>query len=405
MRIAVWHNLPSGGGNRALAYHLKGLYNRGHYIEIWCPPCADNAFSNIKKYVHAIHIIPLSITSHSHKQYKIRDWKTALFWRNTKLMNALIKHCKQCAHEINKGNFDVLFANSCQLLFNSFIGRYVTIPKLIYLGEPNREIFEAYPKQLWQAPVTYNLFKFGKELWSANFKRVLIREEIANFKAYNKVLVNSFFSSESLMRAYGEAGEVCYLGIDTTLFNTQENTLLQNQVIGLGSITHTKGIEMAIEAVSKVKAVIRPALVWIGNVGNKQYINDLIMQANTLQVHLDIKENITDALLVQQLQLSQCMIYTSRLEPFGLAPLEANACGCPVVAIAEGGVRETIQDGINGLTTYRNAMNLAACIEKIITDNDLRKQLSLNAINTVQQKWSFERGIDNIENALQSIIK
>jgi len=43
------------------------------------------------------------------------------------------------------------------------------------------------------------------------------------------------------------------------------------------------------------------------------------------------------------------MVYSARLEPFGLAPLEANACATPVVAVAEGGVRESIRNGVNGV--------------------------------------------------------
>jgi glycosyltransferase involved in cell wall biosynthesis len=43
------------------------------------------------------------------------------------------------------------------------------------------------------------------------------------------------------------------------------------------------------------------------------------------------------------------MVYSARLEPFGLAPLEANACATPVVAVAEGGVRESIGNGVNGV--------------------------------------------------------
>ncbi len=404
MKIAVWHNLPSGGGNRALAYHLKGLFNRGHHIELWCPPTADNTFSGIEKYVHAIHIVPLAITNHSHKHYKLRDWQTAFFWRKTKLMHALIKHSKQCSYEINNGNFDVLFANSCQLLFNSFIGRYITIPKLIYLGEPNRELFEAYPTQLWQAPTTYNPFKFVKEICRTNFRRVLIREEILNYNAFDKVLVNAAFSNESLMRAYGGSGEVCYLGIETSIFYPNENSTIQNQVVGLGSIMHTKGIETAIDAVAQVPADIRPELVWIGNVGNARYINTLMTQAKCLGVLLTIKENITDKALIQQLQQSQCMLYTSRLEPFGLAPLEANACGCPVVAVAEGGVRETIQHNVNGLVAARNPEALGAHITSIIKDASLRERLSINSIQFIKEKWSFEKGIDNIDNALQSIV-
>jgi len=41
MRIAVWHNLPSGGAKRALYDHVRGLVDRGHSIESWCLPTSD----------------------------------------------------------------------------------------------------------------------------------------------------------------------------------------------------------------------------------------------------------------------------------------------------------------------------------------------------------------------------
>ena len=36
-------------------------------------------------------------------------------------------------------------------------------------------------------------------------------------------------------------------------------------------------------------------------------------------------------------------------EDFGIAPVEAQACGCPVIALAEGGASETVVDGETGL--------------------------------------------------------
>ena len=32
MKIAIWHNLPSGGGKRALYNHIKALKENGHYV-------------------------------------------------------------------------------------------------------------------------------------------------------------------------------------------------------------------------------------------------------------------------------------------------------------------------------------------------------------------------------------
>mgnify|MGYP003343066273 CR=1 FL=1 len=44
MRIAVWHNLPSGGGKRALWNHVRGLLARGHHVEAFCPAPAAGGY-------------------------------------------------------------------------------------------------------------------------------------------------------------------------------------------------------------------------------------------------------------------------------------------------------------------------------------------------------------------------
>src|SRR5229473_8596052 len=56
MKIAVWHNLPSGGGKRALYYHVRGLVERGHTVESWCPPTADVSYLPLRELIpeHAV---------------------------------------------------------------------------------------------------------------------------------------------------------------------------------------------------------------------------------------------------------------------------------------------------------------------------------------------------------------
>ena len=43
MRIALWHNLPPGGGKRAFYDQVAGLVKLGHYVESWCPPSCGPA--------------------------------------------------------------------------------------------------------------------------------------------------------------------------------------------------------------------------------------------------------------------------------------------------------------------------------------------------------------------------
>src|SRR5229473_3089346 len=61
MKIAIWHNLPSGGGKRALYDHVRGLVARGHEVEGWCPPTADRSYLPLSTIVPE-HVVPLKLS-------------------------------------------------------------------------------------------------------------------------------------------------------------------------------------------------------------------------------------------------------------------------------------------------------------------------------------------------------
>ena len=99
------------------------------------------------------------------------------------------------------------------------------------------------------------------------------------------------------------------------------------------------------------------------------------------------------------------MIYTPRLEPFGLAPLEANACGTSVIGIAEGGVRETITHGRNGfLIDGVYDETFSAYAEPLLTDKDAAIAMGRQARTFVQENWSYARLKENIVKAVGSVV-
>src|SRR6059058_4132143 len=140
MRIAVWHNLPSGGGKRALYYHVRGLIERGHSVEVWCPSTSDRNYLPLSELVTE-HVLPIDIR----KKGKSVARSPLLGFHGDQLRQAkaLDAHCRQCADEINRRNFDILFANSSIIQAVSSIGRYVKAKKVLYLQEPNRWLYEA----------------------------------------------------------------------------------------------------------------------------------------------------------------------------------------------------------------------------------------------------------------------
>src|SRR5262245_12994093 len=114
MRIAVWHNLPSGGGKRALYHHVRGLVGRGHVVDSWCPPTADPTFLPLSELITE-KVVPLGGPAERRLGYlggKL-GWFTKPYRTVMTNIRAMDQHCRQCADEINRGNYDLLFANSC----------------------------------------------------------------------------------------------------------------------------------------------------------------------------------------------------------------------------------------------------------------------------------------------------
>src|SRR6476660_2487586 len=107
MRIAIWHNLPSGGGKRALYYHVRGLVERGHQIEAWCPPTADRTYLPLDELVRE-HVVDYPWQARRLKNPLRRAW--ANYSNMVAKIGALEEHCRECAREMEQKGFEVIMA-------------------------------------------------------------------------------------------------------------------------------------------------------------------------------------------------------------------------------------------------------------------------------------------------------
>src|SRR6266540_1414302 len=404
MKIAVWHNLPSGGGKRALFDHVRGLVERGHTVKSWCPSTADQTYLPLSQLIEE-RVLPFASKS-----------------RVSKKLDEMDRHCRKCAEEINAGGFDLLFANTCFLFHVSCIGRYVNIPKLLYLQEPCRQLYEARPQEAFRclsvpdAPqlpwialpkpespqFLKSIRRFPRDFMEVQSWRLQAREEWLGAKAFDAILVNSFFSRESVLRTYGLDAKVCYLGIDTGRFINQHRAR-ENFVTGLGAISFHKNVKFVLDAMAAVRTP-RPKLLWVGNMANPIYFEEMKQEGKRLGIDLEIRVRISDDELVDILNRATMMLYAPRLEPFGFAPLEANACGTPVVAVAEGGIRETIVHRENGLLVDAQPQAMAAAIEQLMSDQPYARQLGENGANLTIKRWSLDAAMDRLQAAFTEVL-
>jgi len=410
LKIALWNNLPSGGGKRAFYELAAGLKLRGHQLESWCPPTAHRDFLPLADLMPE-HVVKYDTTPFSQKH----KWEALApnYLKFQKQWAALEVHCGECATAINSGGFDIVLSGNCWTFAVPPIAKYLHCPTAIYHGEPKRNLYEARPKLPWVARPkgSYSLWPYANfrqvisEQESVFTKRVEAREELESLRAFNLILVNSAFSRENLLRCFNLDSKVCYLGINTEIFKPL-GLEKEKFVIGLGGIQPQKGVDLAIKALGSIAPEYRPKLIWVGNLSDDNYMREMEMLARDQSVSFDVKRLIPDHQLVELLNKAALMIYTSHLEPFGFAPLEANACGTPVVAVAEGGVRETVHSGANGcLISDRSPIALGQMVSKLLLDQKTACQMGNNGLGTVLTNWTWEAAVQRVENELEFLLQ
>jgi glycosyltransferase involved in cell wall biosynthesis len=409
MKIAVWHNLPSGGGKRALFYHVRGLRERGHVLESWCPSTADQNYLPLGDLITE-HIDRVAIRDVNWPRLRYHELGEAVTIHRR--LKAMYEHSRRCARQIEAGGFDILWANSCHFFGSPQIARHIRLPSVLYLQEPCRWLYEASPRLPWLAlsPDGYSsrysprfIRRWLYDWVSLSAARVQAREELRNAKAFTSILVNSLYSRESVLRAYGIQAYTCYLGVDTNLF-VDRHQRRDAFVTGVGSFMRHKGIDFVIAAVAQLKNHPR-RLVWVGNMADETYTEELRALASRLGVILEVKIRTTDAEIVELLNRAAVMAYAPRLEPFGLAPLEANACGLAVVGVAEAGVRETIVDRVNGLLCEPDPKAMADAIQRLLDNPAYAKELGASGRAMVESRWSLEVATDRLESRLLEAAK
>jgi glycosyltransferase involved in cell wall biosynthesis len=347
------------------------------------------------------HIVPLPDAP-----YTLTD-KLQVRLHMARRIAAMEEHSRRCAEAIGAGSFDILFANSCMFLFSPAIGRHLAIPSVLYLQEPNRPLYEALPDPFWAAPTPVPGRGAGSALKEAfvdvrriRNARLQVREEVRNAKSYGRILCNSYFSRENILRSYGVDAEVCYLGIDERQFQAGPPER-EPLIVGVGSFRPEKNPRLCIEAVACMKAP-RPPLLWIANSANADHLADMKALAGQRGVAFEVRVGVSDEELVASLQKASAMIYAPRLEPFGLAPLEASACGTPVVVIAEGGLRETFVDGVNGLVADPTPAALADALERLLADSAAARRIGQEGRREAETKWTHRAATERLIAKLQA---
>jgi glycosyltransferase involved in cell wall biosynthesis len=145
---------------------------------------------------------------------------------------------------------------------------------------------------------------------------------------------------------------------------------------------------------------LRPPLVVVANVSEPPWEAHLVRLAASLNVDLRIKVGVSDYELVLWYNQAKLFVYAPYLEPFGLVVLEAMACETPVIAVKEGGVRESVIHNETGILVDREEEAFAQAISELLQDDLQRERLACRALEAVRSFWTWQHAAKRLEGHL-----
>lgn len=391
MKIAFFHNLPSGGGLKTLCQKASCLKQKGHEIVVYSFSSAEKDFPRLWDQVFEDQI------------------EISLDFSGIRKYLAYQRASEELAGRINQSDADMVLVDKCRFLGSPTVMRYLKKPFIFYTQEPLR--YKEYERLAPPDFLAKNFIHESKPMQAGGrrfrlgqiFDHLMVRKiDRQNLTRAKDVWTNSCFSQAWLQRVYDVCAEVVYQGIDAECFKPDPGLKKTNRVLTVGRISRIKGYDLLLEAITKIPVAVRPGWDIVCDEEDLSYSMGFQKQAEENGVDLRIFRRIHEKELCRLYQETKVVLCASHREPFGLVPLEAMACGTPVIAIDEGGYRETVVHKKTGFLLPRDPVVWSQCIQEILKKPEIREDFGAAGRQRVERQWTWKNFIDAIESWAQS---
>jgi glycosyltransferase involved in cell wall biosynthesis len=201
------------------------------------------------------------------------------------------------------------------------------------------------------------------------------------------------------------------MGVDTVRFRPPEPERVRRGLLYVGRLVHDKGMETLLHALHLLQQRgLKPKLTVIGDGPDHADVSALA-QALSITDQVEFLGPMPNATLPAHYQQAEAVIFPSLLgkrgqqEGMGLVPLEALACGCPVIASALPAVKEVVREAETGLLfPPGNAVALEACIERVLTQPGEAQRMADAGRKRVRSDYSWEHAATGYRDLYRQLI-
>lgn len=265
-----------------------------------------------------------------------------------------------------------------------------SVPHIAYIHTPMRYAWDQYFEYKKRSG---KLTRFFMDKWMKDIRLW----DFVSSQRIDHLIANSSYISRRIKKYWNRDSSVIYPPVDTT--RLQPNNLPPEDfyVVFSRFVTYKK-IDLAIAACGK----LNKKLIVIGSGSQEKELKKLASQFPADLIKFTGR--ISDSEVKDYLQRCKALLFCAE-EDFGIIPVEAQACGRPVIAFAKGGSLETVIKDKTGVFFYEQTVD---SLSKAIIEFEEKCSLKLfdsETISSHAKKFSTERFCKEIKEFIENNIK
>jgi len=257
----------------------------------------------------------------------------------------------------------------------------------------------------------YIISVWGSDIYDFPIKSLVHKFIIKyNLKRADYILSTSNVMKIETQKYTNKNIQVTPFGVDINKF-IPSRTEKEEIVIGtIKTLEEKYGIQYLIKAFKKVKERNKDLKLKlrIGGRGSQEdYLKELVRE-------FCIDEDVTflgfvkPNDVIKEFQNFDVAVFPSTLdsESFGVAAVEAEACGTPLIVTDVGGLMESTKPNVTSLVAKKNSVeDLAEKIEKLVKDKKLRLKMGTDARKFVEENYSLDNNFNDVDKIYTHIKK
>ena len=336
MKVAIVHDwLVNYGGAETFVELLLTMYpDADIYTLVYDKKRMGNHFSKNRIFTSRLQKIPLA----------------------TKMYTKLLKFMPAAFEDFDFSSYDLVICSSSCCAKGVIVPPY--IPQLAYIHSPMRYAWDLYFDYKKRSSA---LTRFFMDKW---MPQIRLWDYISS-QRIDVLAANSKYIARRIKKFWNRDASVIYSPVNTERFYPSEKNLPREDFyVAFSRLVPYKRIDLAVEA---IKGSGRKLIV-IGGGSEEKKLKELAASDKNIV----FMGRASDDVLRDHLQRCKAMIFCAE-EDFGLAPLEAQVCGSPVIAFGRGGACETVVGGKTGVFFEKQEVNslkkAIECFENLDKEN------------------------------------